>query len=380
MSYYNARTQQKKIYWECQENDLLCAVHALNSLLQYPYFDAVTLAEIARDIDQEEKQLYQFSGANENVGESGYFSIQAITRALQGKNLQLEYFNSQNDPTVEQAFICNLSSHWHPIRKLNGKWYELDSLAEYPRMIGDIYLSELLYGIKNKGYSVFVVKGEFPENFPFEDLAPHQLLLSEEDIKSHQMSGARRNEEKEFEEALKRSMEVDYMKNQDDELAKALALSMGSMPYSIDDDDEELKKALAMSMEGSVPQKNFPTNFNIEKKQSYSEEEELAKAIELSKELEEAKNDVAKMEIPEYDGPGVFDIRMKCLDGKSLMKKFLPQCKVRELLEWGKVINNTVKIRLVQFYPRKVFEDLDLSLDEAGINRENAGIVAEKII
>lgn len=379
MSYFDTRFQQKKIYWECQENDLLCAVHALNSLLQYPYFDAVTLAEIAREIDQEEKQLYQFSGANENVGESGYFSIQAITRALQGKNLQLEYFNPQNDPTIEQAFVCNLSSHWHPIRKLYGKWYELDSLAEYPRMIGDIYLSELLYGIKNKGYSVFVVKGEFPENFPYEDLSPHQLLLTEEDIKNHQMSGARRNEDREFQEALKRSMEVDYMKNQDDELAKALALSMA--PYSVDD-DEELTKALAMSMEGSAPQQKFSTNFAIEKKQSYSEEEELAKAIEMSKQLEEElKNDVAKVEdIPEYNGSGVFDIRMKCLDGKSLMKKFLPQCKVREVLEWGKAINNSEKIRLVQFYPRRVFEDLNLSLDEAGINKENAGIIAEKIV
>ena len=32
------------VYWERQESDLLCAVHALNSLLQGPYFDAGSLA------------------------------------------------------------------------------------------------------------------------------------------------------------------------------------------------------------------------------------------------------------------------------------------------------------------------------------------------
>ena len=27
---------EEKVYWERQEIDLLCAVHAINSLLQYP--------------------------------------------------------------------------------------------------------------------------------------------------------------------------------------------------------------------------------------------------------------------------------------------------------------------------------------------------------
>ena len=27
---------EEKIYWERQESDLLCAVHALNSLVQHP--------------------------------------------------------------------------------------------------------------------------------------------------------------------------------------------------------------------------------------------------------------------------------------------------------------------------------------------------------
>lgn len=47
-----------EVYWEVQDSDELCAVHAVNSLLQGPYFDAVSLANIAFELDQAEAQLY----------------------------------------------------------------------------------------------------------------------------------------------------------------------------------------------------------------------------------------------------------------------------------------------------------------------------------
>jgi ataxin-3 len=48
-----------EVYWEVQDSDQLCAVHAINSLLQGPYWDAVTLASIAFELDQAEAQLYR---------------------------------------------------------------------------------------------------------------------------------------------------------------------------------------------------------------------------------------------------------------------------------------------------------------------------------
>ena len=50
---------RKLIYFEKQSNDRLCGVHCLNSLLQGPYFDPVTLSEIGLRLDQMENELYQ---------------------------------------------------------------------------------------------------------------------------------------------------------------------------------------------------------------------------------------------------------------------------------------------------------------------------------
>ncbi|RZJ51324.1 MAG: hypothetical protein EOO19_00975 [Chryseobacterium sp.] len=37
--------------------------------------------------------------------------------------------------------MCNSSAHWFTIRKINGKWYNLNSTnREGPEMISDFYL------------------------------------------------------------------------------------------------------------------------------------------------------------------------------------------------------------------------------------------------
>lgn len=38
---------KQKIYWEQQGVDMLCGVHTINSLLQGPFFNEITLANIA---------------------------------------------------------------------------------------------------------------------------------------------------------------------------------------------------------------------------------------------------------------------------------------------------------------------------------------------
>ena len=65
----------------------------------------------------------------------------------------------------ESGFICNSSSHWFSIRKINNIWYNLNSTnRQGPEIISDFYLSAFLYSVKEGGYSIFVVKGEFPKN------------------------------------------------------------------------------------------------------------------------------------------------------------------------------------------------------------------------
>ncbi len=46
------------VYWEHQEEGMMtCGVHCLNTLLQVPYFDEVELAQIALQLDKQERSL-----------------------------------------------------------------------------------------------------------------------------------------------------------------------------------------------------------------------------------------------------------------------------------------------------------------------------------
>jgi hypothetical protein len=225
------------IYWEQQDSDMLCAVHAINSLLQYPFFDAVSLSQIAHEIDDLEHSLLpsRFS-SSENVGESGSFSVQAMSKALQNYNLSMDYFTQSQDPTLETAFICNYSYHWIPIRKLKDNWFVLNSL-EYPQWIGEIYLSAMIQQIMNKGYTVFTVRGIFPLNQGYYDLAPHQLLLSMKDIKRSRNS-------------------TQNVPDYEDDLQRAIALSRNEYSGKTGgydeielSEEEQLKIAIEMSNE-----------------------------------------------------------------------------------------------------------------------------------
>jgi len=50
--------KRKKVYFEKQSNDRLCGVHCLNNLLQGPFFDAISLSEIALRLDDMEKKIF----------------------------------------------------------------------------------------------------------------------------------------------------------------------------------------------------------------------------------------------------------------------------------------------------------------------------------
>ncbi|CAF4414215.1 unnamed protein product, partial [Adineta steineri] len=63
----NEIEQLTGIYHETQEGSL-CAQHALNNLLQREYFSAVSLADIARVLDEQERSvLGHRSGESENM-------------------------------------------------------------------------------------------------------------------------------------------------------------------------------------------------------------------------------------------------------------------------------------------------------------------------
>lgn len=43
-------------------------------------------------------------------------------------------------PRKANAFICNLMSHWFAIRKIDGIWWDVNSIYDLPNALSDLYL------------------------------------------------------------------------------------------------------------------------------------------------------------------------------------------------------------------------------------------------
>ncbi|KAJ9185319.1 hypothetical protein P3X46_004967 [Hevea brasiliensis] len=167
------------LYHEVQEAKL-CAVHCVNTVLQGPFFSEFDLAALASDLDCKERQMMQegsvstgdfLSAESHNVSLDGDFSIQVLQKALEVWDLQVIPLSSpvaepaQIDPDLENAFICHLHDHWFCIRKVNGEWYNFDSLYAAPEHLSKFYLAAYLDSLKSNGWSIFLVRGNFPKEF-----------------------------------------------------------------------------------------------------------------------------------------------------------------------------------------------------------------------
>ncbi|XP_075638382.1 ataxin-3 homolog [Castanea sativa] len=190
------------LYHEVQESKL-CAVHCVNTVLQGPFFSEFDLAALASDLDRKERQMMMLelegggggggggaaggggggggggvasgdflSVESHNVSLDGDFSIQVLQKALEVWDLQVIPLDSpiaehaQVDPELENAFICHLQDHWFCIRKVNGEWYNFDSLYAAPQHLSKFYLSAYLDSLKTFGWSIFLVRGNFPKECP----------------------------------------------------------------------------------------------------------------------------------------------------------------------------------------------------------------------
>uniref|UniRef100_A0A2P2JUQ6 ubiquitinyl hydrolase 1 n=1 Tax=Rhizophora mucronata TaxID=61149 RepID=A0A2P2JUQ6_RHIMU len=170
------------LYHEVQEGKL-CALHCVNAVLQGPFFSEVDLAALASDLDCKERQVMLQPGAadftgdflsveSHNVSLGGDFSIQVLQKALEVWDLQLIPFDSMLaqpahiDPDLENAFICHLHDHWFCIRKVNGEWYNFNSLYVAPQHLSKFYLAAYLDSLRSSGWSIFLVRGNFPKEFP----------------------------------------------------------------------------------------------------------------------------------------------------------------------------------------------------------------------
>jgi ataxin-3 len=259
-----------------QDSDMMCAVHALNSLIQYPLWDAVTLGKIGRDLDIEESHLTNTEITNLNVREDGFFSLQTISRALEAVSLTIEYFNKSSDPCIESAFICNYQLHWISLRKIEGLWFDLNSLGEGPEIISEFRLSAWISELSYKGFSIFTVRGAFPDYGSYPQLSPVQMRMTVDQVRSikHKKDRYSYNEQEELLKAIeisKCSAPGYSLGSFEDDLQQAIQISRGKDPVEKimqeeEDPEKMLQQAIAMSLD--------PENM--------SEEDMLKLAIEMS--------------------------------------------------------------------------------------------------
>ncbi|KAJ1563237.1 Ataxin-3 [Cladochytrium tenue] len=165
------------VFHEVQQGQL-CAQHALNNLLQGPYFTAVDLSDIARGVDEEELAVLNDEAraraqpsTSANYDDSGFFSVEVVMRALAVWNLTMTPIMSERTvdaraaPENEEAFILNLDQHWLTLRRFGhskDRWYNCNSLLPAPRHVSEVYLSALLDQLETEGYSIFVVRPADP--------------------------------------------------------------------------------------------------------------------------------------------------------------------------------------------------------------------------
>lgn len=253
-----------------QQEGSLCAQHCLNSLLQGSYFTAVDLSTLAQKLDEEERQrmaecgeeseeyrtfLQQPSG---NMDDSGYFSVQVISAALQVWGLELVPYSStderinMSDPSKMKAFICNYKDHWFTIRKIGSQWFNLNSLLNKPQLISDTYLSLFLAQLKNDGYSIFVVFGDLPECSADDILKINPMGVNSRPVLRTNISN---ESDPEMQAALQMSLMNEPScytpESEDRELQQALQMSLQNFGSVETEDDEEslLKKAINMSLQ-----------------------------------------------------------------------------------------------------------------------------------
>jgi len=308
------------IFHEQQEGSL-CAQHCLNSLLQGQFYSAIDLGELAAELDTMERRRMAEMGEDSaeyrafiaqpsaNMDDSGFFSVQVISRALTVWGLDLVPRDSSDpaavrakaSPIAANAYICNYREHWFAIRRLGNQWFNLNSLLEGPELVSNSYLGEFLAQLQQEGYSIFLVTGTLPEcdadlvlqAVPAVQSAPPRLLS---DVNSSGSAGSTARAQG------RASAPIPGMRGQssaqEDEAAEleaammmSLAETSGSGGAAAQLDSETLDQVMAMQRSGNMNQEEeLEMALRLSQQQhqqpaqvpEVSEEDEIQKAIALS--------------------------------------------------------------------------------------------------
>ncbi|KNC49168.1 uncharacterized protein AMSG_11855 [Thecamonas trahens ATCC 50062] len=172
------------IYWERQQM-AQCGIHCVNNLLQVALFEEEDFAKIALWLDAKELEIMGFAARrtpSQNVDSKGNYSVQVIVEALRRARMKALYLGELDaaeaaaNPVGETGFVCHRPGHWFALRKIDDAWFNLDSLLRGPHMITDAFVAQFIAEQQANGYSVLVVRGEWPK--PVSQQPPGAMIRS----------------------------------------------------------------------------------------------------------------------------------------------------------------------------------------------------------
>jgi ataxin-3 len=384
------------IYHEKQDAGL-CGVHCLNNLLQGRFVTELDLMTYARRLDEAERHIMGEMGTETsdylkfiaedsgNVADDGNYSIQVLCEALKELGLTCtpttapQESHVLDNPQKEKAFICNLASHWLTIRKIDGEWWNLNSLLKEPQHLTELYLGAFLKQLQVEGYSIFVVRGNIPEG----------PVLDQEDMKDvHWIEPPRRQSltHSEDDEDLQEAIALSLQKEKN--TAENVSTSEKN-PIVIDDDDEDIKLAISLSQVPPTPpqtrqsqpqsQSQQPQSQSQQPQSQQSQQPQAHPQLRvLSSNSSEGSATQALRLSPEPSGSenkrDLTKLIVRLPDGTRIERKFLKSDKLQSVFDWIlTVTNQTVNLyhpqsfKLMTTFPKREFTNPTTTLDELGL-------------
>eukprot|EP01086_Lenisia_limosa_P001828 TRINITY_DN13778_c0_g1_i1.p1 TRINITY_DN13778_c0_g1~~TRINITY_DN13778_c0_g1_i1.p1 ORF type:complete len:225 (-),score=33.00 TRINITY_DN13778_c0_g1_i1:99-773(-) len=170
-------TVKAKLFFEHQEElTATCAVHCVNNLLQGPFTDAGTMAEVAQSLDRQERMLRSNDRTlqrekSHNVDDTGFFSVEVVLASLRQMGCDMTPLASeegqilQSYPEQISGAVINRGQHWLAARKFGGVssnvWIVMNSMTQM-EMVQTKDLMKTLRGFVDKGNTVYLTPNDLP--------------------------------------------------------------------------------------------------------------------------------------------------------------------------------------------------------------------------
>lgn len=156
---------------------------------------------------------------------------------------------------------------------MNGEWYNFDSLYAAPLHLSKFYLSAYLDTLKGSGWSIFLVRGNFPKECPIsssEASNGYGQWLSPEDAERITKSCNSTNAPRQTQRTnLPRQSSEQFLSTEEAELLSEM-------------EDEDLKNAIAASLMDSSPAMANAEASNPQNESSNSQENKMSQENKIA--------------------------------------------------------------------------------------------------